>query len=121
MTLTHSTFSDLTIQWTPVPCIYHNGHLTGYSILYGPVGDTLVELVSEGYSTEVIVSGLAASTEYSIQVAAVNTAGVGVYSEPLTIRTRESEIHTHTHTHTHYNILTLIIISLPRCVFEPEG
>ena len=39
--------------------------------------------VSGGSVTEVTISGLTPSTTYSIEVAAVNSAGVGVYSERI--------------------------------------
>ena len=40
-----------------------------------------------GSNTTVTISGLESSTNYSIEVAAVNSAGTGVYSDPLTVET----------------------------------
>ena len=40
--------------------------------------------VSGGSVTEATISSLMPSTTYSIQVAAVNSAGTGVYSGPIT-------------------------------------
>ena len=39
--------------------------------------------VSGDSITEATISGLTASTTYSIEVAAVNGAGTGVYSDPM--------------------------------------
>ena len=41
--------------------------------------------VSGGSVTEATVSGLTPSTMYSIEVAVVNSAGIGVYSDPPVI------------------------------------
>ena len=39
--------------------------------------------VSGGSATEATISSLMSSTTYSIQVAAVNSAGIGLYSDAL--------------------------------------
>ena len=39
------------------------------------------------------ISGLMGSTTYTIEVAAVNIAGVGVYSDPVTANTDSMEIY----------------------------
>ena len=50
--------------------------------------------VSGGSVTEATISSLMPSTNYSIQVAAVNIAGVGVYSDPpVIIMTLPSKTH----------------------------
>ena len=43
--------------------------------------------VSGGSATEVTISGLIDATTYAIEVAAVNSAGIGEYSTPLTVET----------------------------------
>ena len=43
--------------------------------------------VSGGSVTEATISSLMSSTTYSIQVAAVNSAGIGVYSDHLIVQT----------------------------------
>ena len=48
-------------------------------------GSTQILSVSGGSVTEATISGLTPSTNYSIEVAAVNSAGTGVYSDPLVI------------------------------------
>ena len=51
--------------------------------------------VSGGSVTEVTILSLMSSTTYSIQVAAVNRAGIGVYSDLLIVQTESNTIYTH--------------------------
>ena len=76
------TSSSITVQWEMVPCIHCNGDITGYSVQYTGGGSTQTMSVSGGYVTEATITGLESSTTYSIQVAAVNSGGTGVYSDP---------------------------------------
>ena len=88
--------STITVQWGAVDCIHHNGVITGYSVQYGVQGSgsTQTMNVSGGGVTEATISSLMPSTTYSIQVAAVNSAGVGVYSDPpVIIMTLPSKTH----------------------------
>ena len=52
---------------------------------YGVQGDgsALAVNVSGGATTETTISGLDSSANYSIEVAAVNNAGIGAYSRPV--------------------------------------
>ena len=83
------TFSSITVQWGAVDCIHHNGDITGYSVRYGVQGSgsTQTRNVSGGDTRQTTIPGLSSSTTYSIQVAAVNSAGIGVYSTPHIIQT----------------------------------
>ena len=75
------TNSSITVQWGPVECIHRNGNITGYSVRYGVEGTGNSQTVNvSGGST---ITGLDAGTSYSIEVAAVNSAGTGVYSDPI--------------------------------------
>ena len=51
--------------------------------------------VSGGSVTEATISSLMSSTTYSIQVAAVNSAGIGVYCDLLTVQTESEHNPTH--------------------------
>ena len=53
-------------------------------VQYGVVGSgsTQIVSVSGGSVTEASLLHLMSSTTYSIQVAAVNSAGIGVFSDP---------------------------------------
>ena len=83
------TSSSITVQWGAVDCIHRNGDITGYSVRYGVQGSgiTQTESVSGGATTEATISGLTHSTTYSIEVAAVNSAGTGSYSSSITAET----------------------------------
>ena len=76
------TFFSITVQWEAVDCIHRNGDITGYSVRYGVQGSgsTQTVSVSGGGATQTIISGLSAATVYTIEVAAVNSAGTGDYS-----------------------------------------
>ena len=53
---------------------------------YGVQGDesTQTVSVSGGDTTSTTISGLDSSTNYAIEVAAMNSAGTGTYSSPIT-------------------------------------
>ena len=80
----HVTSSSITVQWGAVDCIHHNGDITGYSVQYGAQGSGSTQ-TRDVSITEATISSLMPSTTYSIQVAAVNSAGIGVYSDPPVI------------------------------------
>ena len=83
-----STSNSITVLWGAVNCIHRNGDITGYSVRYGVQGSgTQTVSVSGGGATQTTISGLTPSTTYSIEVAAVNNAGIGEYSDPYIIRT----------------------------------
>ena len=66
-----------------------------YSVRYGVVGsaegDRSVEMAPGGESRQTTISGLQVLTTYSIQVAAVNSAGIGMYSNVIMSRTQPSK------------------------------
>ena len=85
----------ITVQWGPVDCADRNRDITGYSVQYGEVGSgsTQTMPVSGGSATEATISGLMPSSTYSIQVAAVTSAGTGPYSDPVMHTTHLSQSH----------------------------
>ena len=88
MNVSEVTSSSMTVQWGAVDCIHHNGDITGYTVWYGVQGSgsTQTVTVSGGGATR-LISGLEPGTNYSVTVAAVNSAGTGVYSDPYIIMT----------------------------------
>ena len=74
------TSSTITIQWGRVNCKHHNGLIIGYSVRYGVQGNinTTMNIISGGSVNNTTISNLLVSTTYEIEVAAVNSAGVGV-------------------------------------------
>ena len=73
------TYSSITVRVGATNCIHRNGDITGYSVQYG----SQTKRVPGGGATQTTISGLTASTEYSIKVAAVNSGGTGVYSNVI--------------------------------------
>lgn len=92
LNVTDVTSSSITIQWGPVDCVHRNGDMTGCSVQYGVQGSgskvnvTILGSAGSDGGTYV-VTGLVALTGYDIKVAAVNSAGTGVYSKPITVFT----------------------------------
>ena len=73
-------------------CRHRNGEITGYSVRSGTAGvtgeDRAVRIASGGTIT---LQGLTKQTVYTVEVAARTSAGTGVYSDPQTIETPDSE------------------------------
>ena len=87
------TSLSVTVQWGPVDCKDLNGHLEGYSVRYGVVGsgNTQQVLITDSGAVAVTLPGLYHSSYYSIELAAVNSVGVGVYSPSITVATTPSK------------------------------
>ena len=81
------------VWWTSLnPCRHVNGLIVLYRVQYTEVASDVVQSKDEAGEWNMIVrvslTGLTPSTNYSIQVAAVNEEDdVGLYSEPLTRQT----------------------------------
>ena len=75
MNVSGVTSSSITVQWGPVDCIHRNGNITGYKVKYGGK-------IHGSTETKYVITGL---HTYAVQVAAINNAGIGVYSDPLNI------------------------------------
>ena len=75
------------VQWEPVDCIHHNGHITGYLVQYEvqESGDTQTYTTTGEHA---LISNLMPFTTYSIKVAAVNSAGTGEFSSAIMAVTR---------------------------------
>ena len=86
---TSSTSTSITLRWGAVDCIHRNGDITGYSVRYGVQwsGSTQTVSVSGGRVTWTTISELESLTSYSVDVAAVNSAGTGVYSSAVIAET----------------------------------
>ena len=72
------TARSITVQWEEVPCLHRNGEITGYTVVARTSGeDERVVNVNDGNARSATVSGLTPNTEYTVSVAAVNSAGTG--------------------------------------------
>ena len=83
------TSSTIVLQWGPVDCIDRNGDITGYSVQYGVVGNGNPQSmsVSGGATTGFNITGLSPASKYSVEVAARNGAGTGMYIAPVFVIT----------------------------------
>ena len=82
--------STVTVSWGEVPCVEQNSVVVGYSFLYGPVTSGVRETVATSVRA-MTVTGLTPYTNYSIEVAAVNSDGaMGPYTSPLFVVTGQS-------------------------------
>ena len=84
----------ISVQWDGLhPCRHVNGRIVLYRVQYIEVASGVVQsqdVVGEWnvLNADISLTGLTASTSYSIQVAAVNEEGdVGLYSDPVTTQT----------------------------------
>ena len=75
--VTGVTSTTITVQWGSVPCIHQNGDITGYSVRYG---SEAVNVTGDSSGGTYTIPGLLPSTNYPIQVAAMNGAGIGTYT-----------------------------------------
>ena len=75
------TASSITVQWAEVSCLDRNGEITSYRAQ--AVRNGMVEGTASvsGDARQATISGLSPSTSYTVQVAAVNGAGTGPYSD----------------------------------------
>ena len=84
------TGTTITVQWEPADCIHRNGDITSYLLQYEvqESGNTQTHTAIGAQST---ISNLMSSTNYSIKVAAVNSAGTGKFSPAIITVTLPSE------------------------------
>ena len=89
VTVTNVTFFSITVKWSKVNCSYQNGNITGYLLKYGEVGSDRQQTInaSRAEKSEITITDLKLATNYSIQIAAVNNAGTGMYSDVVFVKT----------------------------------
>jgi len=84
--------TSITIAWDAVNCIKRNSDITGYVVRFTPPStsgnDSVLVAGMGGAGGMVTIDGLDPSTQYSIQVAAVNSDGnIGIFSTALSVQT----------------------------------
>ena len=79
--------NSITVRWEEVDCLLRNGMITGYTAQ--AVRNGVVEGTTNvgGDARQATISGLESSTEYSVQLASVNSADTGPFSSPITVMT----------------------------------
>ncbi|XP_041939869.1 LOW QUALITY PROTEIN: protein sidekick-2-like [Alosa sapidissima] len=81
------TNQSIMIQWQPPPESHQNGVLRGYSVRYRLTGmpvDIQYKNITNPDVTNLLLEDLIIWTNYEIEVAAYNRAGLGVYSHKVT-------------------------------------
>uniref|UniRef100_A0AAY4BPU2 Sidekick cell adhesion molecule 2b n=1 Tax=Denticeps clupeoides TaxID=299321 RepID=A0AAY4BPU2_9TELE len=81
------TNQSIMIQWQPPPESHQNGVLRGYSIRYRLTGmpvDIQYKNITDPDVTNLLLEDLIIWTNYEMEVAAYNRAGVGIYSHKVT-------------------------------------
>ena len=80
------TSRNITVTWGTIECIERNGIITNYTVVFQEQdgADVLGNTVDRTFSVE----GLTPGMNYTFQVAGVNDAGIGVFSN-ITITTDE--------------------------------
>ena len=78
ITLVTVTPNSATVQWGEVPCPQRNGEITDYTVTATNSGGTEEGTASVDIDArQATISGLTPSTQYTVSVAAVNSAGTG--------------------------------------------
>ena len=82
------TSRNVSVTWSNITCIERNGEIAGYAVEFGPSGGATV-MTMQDTTPSFTRNGLTPFTDYTFRVAGVNSAGTGVYSDTITIRTSE--------------------------------
>ena len=78
ITLVTVTPNSATVQWGEVTCLQRNGEITDYTVTATKAGGMVEGTASVDVgSRQGTLSGLTPSTQYTVSVAAVNSAGTG--------------------------------------------
>ena len=81
------TSNSITVQWGEVACLDRNGEITGYTARAMTSGRVEGTAIVSGVIRQATITGLMPSTQYIVQVAAVNSAGSGPFSPIATYTT----------------------------------
>jgi len=90
--------TNIIIAWDAVNCTERNSNITGYVVRFTPPstsGNDSVMVTGTGDAGGMVtIDGLTPSTQYSIQVAAINSDGnVGLVATSLSVTTSSGELY----------------------------
>ena len=87
--------TEAVLSWKSIPCPHQNGRILHYLIRYDYVfpSGIMVEMESRtlGNIMRITLTDLRPNTDYSVRVAGVNHAGIGIFSLPLALITQGGE------------------------------
>ena len=89
LTVEATTAESITLSWSPPDVQSQNGIITGYLINVTAIGTGATFQVSST-TTNLVIQSLRPFTTYSFTIAAMNSAGIGPFSTPLTVQTNET-------------------------------
>ena len=83
-----STPTTITVRWGIIPCNHRHGVIVAFTLRYSGGGRTeLLPYVGGANARQFTISRLTPSTDYTIEMAAINDFAVGVYSTGMVERT----------------------------------
>ena len=78
------------VSWRNLLCVNRNGDITGYSVLLAQLGGP-ISITENVSGRNFFTDGLTPDSNYSLIVAAINSEGVGVFSDTIFIATDPGE------------------------------
>jgi len=85
--MVNKTSRSITVTWEPIACIHRNGpRITSYAVMFGPLGRETRNMTSDRmFHAEELIP----NTNYSFQVAGVNSQGDGPFTNASIITTEK--------------------------------
>ena len=83
------TARSVSVSWNEIECIERNGMITNYTVEFSSLGGSVIPGVLMVNERRFIASGLIPFTNYTFQVAGVNSNGEGPFSDVAIIQTAE--------------------------------
>ena len=78
--------TQATFTWGPVDCRHQNGEITGYWVRYGEEMEgngTVITVSGDSNGEMATISKLTEETVYTVEIAAVTSAGTGEYGSVI--------------------------------------
>ncbi len=85
------TYRSITVTWDTITCIERNGIITSYTVEFGSSGNPTMRTGITALTFT--ANGLTPFTNYTFQVAGVNSVNTGMYSNIISITTNEASKH----------------------------
>ena len=83
------TARSVNVSWNEIECIERNGMITNYAVEFSSLGGSVIPGVLMMNERRFTASGLTPFTNYTFQVAGINSNGTGPFSDLVTIQNDE--------------------------------